>query len=147
LKRKPPSGDPAIERRRASDRKRYDEKKRCKAEYRKGYYLRTREKRIAASAAWKVQQKAVPILCCRDYGIFVRRVINAIALSAGCKICGYSKYASALDWHHYNSETKRFNLTENPHRYSWTEILDEMDKCCILCANCHRAVTSGHLQV
>lgn len=54
-----------------------------------------------------------------------------------CQKCGYDKCEWALDFHHLNSEEKDFNIA----RYgtlSWEKIKKELDKCIMVCANCHR---------
>lgn len=56
-----------------------------------------------------------------------------------CSICGYDKCVAALDFHHINPEEKDkdyFNM-----RGGLTDDLKtELDKCVLLCANCHREV-------
>ena len=54
----------------------------------------------------------------------------------GCEICGYNKFIGALDYHHVRGE-KVFELSSNSSR-SITQIQEEMDKCMLVCANCHR---------
>jgi hypothetical protein len=57
----------------------------------------------------------------------------------GCEKCGYIKNISALDFHHKNSNEKSFQLDSRTlGNKSWNQILEEFDKCSILCANCHR---------
>lgn len=56
-----------------------------------------------------------------------------------CEICGYNKYVGSLDFHHLDPSKKEFNLTCSvlnscSHEY----ILKELDKCMLVCANCHR---------
>jgi len=66
-----------------------------------------------------------------------RLYINNYKLSNGCSICGYNKCAAALDFHHNGN--KEFYLASSiGWRKNLKEIKKEMDKCIILCANCHR---------
>ena len=53
-----------------------------------------------------------------------------------CERCGYDKNISALDFHHIDSSTKKFTLSDTHH--SWDETKKELDKCILVCANCHR---------
>jgi hypothetical protein len=47
-----------------------------------------------------------------------------------------------LDFHHRNHEEKSFCVGAGPNRrYSRERILEEIAKCDILCANCHRKET------
>jgi len=63
-----------------------------------------------------------------------------------CIICGYKKYSGALDFHHINPKTKSFALSAKGLCYSWTTVMDEAQKCVLLCKNCH-AVSQKRGQV
>lgn len=54
-----------------------------------------------------------------------------------CEICGYDKCIDALVFHHKNPEEKDFGLAESGTTHSWEEYLAEIEKCELLCANCH----------
>jgi len=56
-----------------------------------------------------------------------------------CLVCDEA-HPACLDFHHRNPEDKRFNLSEAAAHGSSSKIRlrDEMDKCDILCSNCHR---------
>jgi hypothetical protein len=57
-----------------------------------------------------------------------------------CSKCGYSKLNAALEFHHTDPLQKEFLISS--YRGSVTSISDkfkkELDKCIVLCANCHR---------
>ncbi len=57
-----------------------------------------------------------------------------------CTICGYSKCGAALEFHHTNPKKKDFGLSVRGLTRSWTVIKKEIDKCVLVCANCHREV-------
>lgn len=59
-----------------------------------------------------------------------------------CQICGYDKCIQALDFHHVNPEEKASDFNANANR-SWQITRDEIKKCILLCANCHREVHAG----
>ena len=59
-----------------------------------------------------------------------------------CQICGYDKCIQALDFHHVNPEEKEFDFKDNTNR-SWQTTRNEIQKCILLCANCHREVHAG----
>lgn len=62
---------------------------------------------------------------------------RAIEYKGGCCIsCGYDKHPAALQFHHTDAETKEVNWTKLRLR-SWDKIILELDKCILLCANCH----------
>lgn len=53
-----------------------------------------------------------------------------------CSKCGYSKCIDVLSFHHMDSAEKDFTIAGNYNR-SWTTIKNEIDKCILLCMNCH----------
>lgn len=57
-----------------------------------------------------------------------------------CEICGYNKCLGALDFHHLDPNQKDFNIS-NSKIYKNLDILkEEVDKCILVCANCHREI-------
>lgn len=57
-----------------------------------------------------------------------------------CEICGYDKCEGALQFHHKDPFLKEFTLSHinlNNTNFSLQKILQEIDKCELLCANCH----------
>jgi hypothetical protein len=55
-----------------------------------------------------------------------------------CKTCGYSKSVSALCFHHRDPATKQFNISgNNLTKRPFRELVDEVEKCDVLCLNCH----------
>lgn len=67
-----------------------------------------------------------------------KRFVNAYKRKMGCLYCKV-RDPSALDFHHLNPETKEYNISEMVGRGMSIElILDEIAKCIVLCANCHR---------
>ena len=64
-----------------------------------------------------------------------RQFLNEYKLNLGCSVCGYREHAAALHFNHV-SGIKKFNLSQDAKR-KLSDILKEMTKCEILCANCH----------
>jgi hypothetical protein len=64
-----------------------------------------------------------------------RQKLNDIKLATGCKRCGYNKHPAALQFNHVIGE-KLFNISQDPKR-KWEDIVSEIAKCEVLCANCH----------
>lgn len=60
-----------------------------------------------------------------------------------CCVCGYSRTASALEFHHINPELKLFGIAANGTCHNIQADIDEARKCALLCANCHREVHDG----
>ena len=63
-----------------------------------------------------------------------------IAYKGGkCERCGYNKTPRALEFHHLNPEEKDFGISEILTR-SIQSLKDEVDKCILLCSNCHAEI-------
>lgn len=58
-------------------------------------------------------------------------------LGGKCSSCGYDKCYGALDAHHLDASSKHFNIS-GAHSRSWKRIEEELNKCVLICANCHR---------
>jgi hypothetical protein len=67
--------------------------------------------------------------------------ILAVAYKGGkCEKCGYSKCIDALEFHHMDPSKKEFGLSARGITRAWSIVKLELDKCKLLCANCHREV-------
>ena len=53
-----------------------------------------------------------------------------------CLQCGYKRCRAALAFHHRNPAEKEFQIA-TMFAWSWARILQELDKCDLLCMNCH----------
>ena len=58
-------------------------------------------------------------------------------LGGKCQRCGYDKYIGALTFHHKDPSIKEFGLAQGGNTHSWEEYWQEVQKCELLCANCH----------
>ena len=59
-----------------------------------------------------------------------------------CQVCGYSKSINALELHHINPKEKIFSFGKEKNK-AWDLIIEELKKCVLVCANCHREIESG----
>lgn len=96
---------------------------------------------------YEYQQKAKKklsyscIKCNHEYVDNARKNLKKMAIlycGGSCKKCKYKKCISALEFHHLDPSKKVFNLGKNGHTRSWDRIKKELDKCVLLCSNCHR---------
>jgi len=62
-----------------------------------------------------------------------------------CQVCGYSRCAAALQFHHLNPKEKLFSLSHDSVARSIERSRAEAAKCVLLCANCHAEVEVGYL--
>ncbi len=64
-----------------------------------------------------------------------------------CLFCGYNKCIQALEFHHINNSGKDFGISEKGYARSWKKVKKELDKCILVCANCHRELHAGIKQL
>lgn len=74
----------------------------------------------------------------------IQRKKNLILAFGGkCQICGYNKCDSAFDLHHINSFEKEFSFSQSNTYANLNKLIEEAEKCALLCSNCHREIHSG----
>lgn len=54
-----------------------------------------------------------------------------------CVKCGYNKCQTALEFHHLDPTKKDFSIAGN-HLKSFKNLKVELDKCILICSNCHQ---------
>lgn len=55
-----------------------------------------------------------------------------------CTLCGYCRNYAALEFHHRDPATKKFQLDQRSlANRKPSEVFKEIEKCILLCANCH----------
>lgn len=59
-----------------------------------------------------------------------------------CLLCGYRRHWAALTFHHVDPRLKRFNFA-GAHNRSLASLREELDKCVLVCANCHDEIEDG----
>jgi len=68
--------------------------------------------------------------------------IKAVQYMGGkCKRCGYDKYIGALEFHHVR-ENKDKDIHDLLDKSTWEKLQKELQKCILVCANCHREISS-----
>ena len=90
------------------------------------YYLKNRNKiyQRKMQRRWKIKQKIVELM------------------GGECSLCGYKKCITALEFHHKN-KGKDFNIGELIKNSSEQNVLKEVQRCILVCANCHRELHHG----
>ena len=94
----------------------------CQKKYFKEYYKNNKQKCINATEQNRKSK---------------RYIFDKLKLKSGCSNCGYKTHAAALEFHHIDPKSKVFTIGSNYH-LPLDIVQQEIDKCIILCANCHR---------
>lgn len=79
--------------------------------------------------------------CAGAQNVHIKRARHkqkAVAYLGGkCSVCNYNKSLNALDFHHLRDKEHLISQLIAKNK-SWTIIKIELEKCILLCANCHR---------
>jgi len=87
--------------------------------------------------------------CQNKYNLAQRKKVREKALDhygGRCTMCGYNVFKCALDFHHIDPESKDINFS-SAWGWSWSRLKKELDKCVLVCKNCHAAVHTGDLKL
>lgn len=100
-------------------------------EYQRNWLRKKREKfKKKEGCSWQSKKRA-------ELQLFLTKIKLA---SGGCKICG-EKHPACLEFHHRNPEEKDICISDMiRNKYSQENILKELEKCDILCRNCHMKI-------
>lgn len=66
--------------------------------------------------------------------------------SLKCSLCGEDA-VECIEFHHRDPKEKDNNLADVAGMWSWTRLMTEVDKCVVVCSNCHRKIHSGRIRV
>lgn len=106
--------------------------KECHAIYRKQHYLQNKEKYLAKAHKWNKKQKEI-----------LANYLFKVLSQAECVDCK-EKDVIVLDFDHTNN--KKFGIAEMyRNSYSLSAVEEEIKKCVIRCANCHRRKTAKEI--
>jgi hypothetical protein len=77
------------------------------------------------------------------------RKIELVKASGGCcSICNYQTNLTALVFHHTDADTKDFKLDmRSLSNRKFEAVLKEIEKCILVCANCHAELHNPHLNL
>ena len=72
----------------------------------------------------------------------IERKLKLVHISGGCcSKCGYNNNLAALEFHHIDPSKKNFKLDARKlSNCTWNKILEEFNKCKLLCSNCHAEI-------
>ena len=112
-------------------------------------YMQTDKGKAARAKATRVYRKteAGQAMRKKQENTATIRRLSAIAmlkLERGCedlRCVGHPDNPEALDFDHISGQ-KSANISRLARGAGWTQLLDEIDKCEVVCANCHRVRTA-----
>ena len=100
----------------------------CMKEYQKSWYSRNTEIQKSKSTSRR-----------KD----IRDFLDGIKQGSVCKLCGESE-PCCLQFHHIDGDKKEISLSMvASHGWATERIHREVEKCTVLCANCHFKVHNG----
>ena len=77
----------------------------------------------------------------KDRRVRVRTQVFEYLLTHPCIECG-ERDIVVLEFDHRTQTTKRFDVMSATHGHSWKTIEEEIKKCDVICANCHKRRTA-----
>lgn len=83
----------------------------------------------------------------KQYKKSVSNFVENKKVEKGCVVCGYNKCTQSLDFHHLNKNDKDFEVSRLVNRCNWDKLLKEIDKCVVVCRNCHGEIHSGLINI
>jgi len=117
---------------------------RCKVEQPIDQFYVEAEARASARRGKKTKQ---PCRTCNQRYQAERRaprqaIVDKIKAESGCMDCGlHPKYPQVLEFDHRPDEKKLFHISDRMTNGTIEDLLAEIAKCDIVCANCHRVRT------
>lgn len=94
---------------------------------------RERDKQYTRTNRWRIRAAALKF------------VMQYVSDRGGCSKCGETDFR-CIDFNHLDQAQKKYNISDMiAGGYSTDSITQELDKCEILCANCHRKFTATQL--
>jgi hypothetical protein len=102
----------------------------CRSAYHREHYLANMQRYIDQAQARKQALRLTRTTYLLEY-----------FSSRPCADCGENDPV-ALEFDHLDSEAKAFDIGQSLPYRNWQAILDEIEKCEVVCANCHRRRTA-----
>jgi hypothetical protein len=86
---------------------------------------------------WYQKNKAKHIAYVRRRDKRIEAWLKEYKSSLSCPECGES-HPACLEFHHLNPQDKKFTIGRQERRATLKSLQEEIAKCRVLCANCHR---------
>ena len=69
-----------------------------------------------------------------------RKLLKEIKENSPCSCCGEYYPAPCMDHHHLDASAKEKQVSKMIEANSWNKIEQEIEKCILVCSNCHRKI-------
>jgi hypothetical protein len=110
----------------------------ARREYNRQWHQAHKESEYEKSKKWHQENREASNASKSKYVASLRDLINERKKAGACTRCGIADWR-VLEWHHVDPSQKRFNLNMAWKKHVGKEaIFEEMAKCELICANCHR---------
>lgn len=107
-----------------------------------GLQTTCRECKGKVQKAWYENNKQGQILRVKQNNLKNRKKFYDYLCTLECESCG-EKDPIVLDFDHKDKATKSYNVAEMVMKgFAWLSIMNEINKCRVLCSNCHRRKTA-----
>ena len=112
------------------------------------YYQAHREEQLDYQRSYRQAHREERLDYMRDYSqihreewktkkAVIQQRLNKIKLDRGCRSCGYSAHFVALAFHHLKDDKEIAIANAVRRGWSWERIEIELEKCEVMCHNCH----------
>jgi hypothetical protein len=104
-------------------------------------------KKCSCEAANKYNKKNINLVIDRakEKRDQIKLIVNNIKNKYGCYFCS-EKDACCLDFHHPN-DNKKDNISYLTMAKNIDKLFEEINKCIVICSNCHRKFHAGKLSI
>lgn len=86
---------------------------------------------------WYKKNRAKRIACVRNRDKEIKLWLKEYKNTLKCENCAET-HPACLEFHHINPAEKKFSIGRMKDFMSWRLLKEEIAKCRVLCANCHR---------
>jgi hypothetical protein len=103
----------------------------CQREYKKKHYYENKPAHYARNIKTRIE---------------IKKIYDEVKDNAVCIICGENERC-CIDFHHLDPSKKEFNVGRLTTYGSKIKLINEFEKCVPLCANCHRKLHAGVIEL
>jgi len=115
--------------------------------YDRAYYLANHEQRLVQVQVWQKANPEKMAISHKKRRARNKAWMKGYLVGRGCLVCGESR-RFCLDFHHINPSHKSQKVSSLIWNGSSIATLEaEVEKCVVLCSNCHRGYHAGEVEI